>query len=619
MPLKKYLVHLDLNKNQLQNAVLQPLATAPTSPKEGQLYYNTNDDTVYVNTSIDPAVPVWLDLGKQGTSYTHPTVANGALAPVLTGAQVLATFETNAEGHVLAATTRTLTLADLGYTPYAHPIGANTAIDTTGLQVVDQLTVDAEGHVTVASTRTITATELAAVIISDAATTSTIHTWSIDQIKNFVAGQVTAGMTYQGGYDASINAPDLDTTPVPIGMGDTYTVTAAGTFFGASVEVGDVLIAEIDNPTTEAGWTIVNKNIDIVPASETAAGIIEIADAAEVTAGQDDTRAVTPLKLQTKLDDALSDYLVQNITSNDNSVVIDSTTISGTFDLSVPTQSMDRFGVTGEDDSGTTARAFTLNSTTSAPVKFAFNNTAFEVRNDDTDYLQYLSINHGTGIELYHSWKATNDFSSIKALNSSVSMVYYDTDTNTNHSVVVNSGGIGFENGVNSPYVYIPNNKSGYLALSVDGITADSEGNISLGAITSETDPVFTAHVVSGITQTDIDNWNTAHGWGNHADAGYVQSVTGTAVDNTDPLNPVINLPATTIGKYSAAVAGDGAATSIVVTHNLGSLDVSVKLREIASPYTEVECAVAHTSTNSITLGFNVAPVANEYQVTVIG
>ena len=35
--------------------------------------------------------------------------------------------------------------------------------------------------------------------------------------------------------------------------------------------------------------------------------------------------------------------------------------------------------------------------------------------------------------------------------------------------------------------------------------------------LTTETDPIFTAHVSSGITSTNISNWNTAYGWGNHS------------------------------------------------------------------------------------------------------
>ena len=44
----------------------------------------------------------------------------------------------------------------------------------------------------------------------------------------------------------------------------------------------------------------------------------------------------------------------------------------------------------------------------------------------------------------------------------------------------------------------------------------------------TETDPVFSASAASGITSTNISNWNTAFSWGNHATAGYqAQLVSG--------------------------------------------------------------------------------------------
>ncbi len=44
---KKVLVSLDMNKNEIQNVVMQSLATAPASPKEGQYYYNSADKKAY--------------------------------------------------------------------------------------------------------------------------------------------------------------------------------------------------------------------------------------------------------------------------------------------------------------------------------------------------------------------------------------------------------------------------------------------------------------------------------------------------------------------------------------------------------------------------------------------
>lgn len=44
---KKFLTDIDLSQNELLNAVMQNLTTAPQNPKMGQLYYNTSDKIMY--------------------------------------------------------------------------------------------------------------------------------------------------------------------------------------------------------------------------------------------------------------------------------------------------------------------------------------------------------------------------------------------------------------------------------------------------------------------------------------------------------------------------------------------------------------------------------------------
>jgi hypothetical protein len=74
----KFLTSIDLVKNELQNAVIQNLATSPSNAKEGQVYYNTADHTLYQYKGTDGWKPV-------GTEYTLPIASEDALGGIKVG------------------------------------------------------------------------------------------------------------------------------------------------------------------------------------------------------------------------------------------------------------------------------------------------------------------------------------------------------------------------------------------------------------------------------------------------------------------------------------------------------------------------------------------------------
>jgi hypothetical protein len=99
---------------------------------------------------------------------------------------------------------------------------------------------------------------------------------ALTEVKTYIDNSVAGGLIYQGGYNAATNTPDLDVSPSSsIEKGWTYTVTADGSFFTEQVRVGDLLIAEIDSPTSLSDWTTVQNNIDL--ASSTQIGIGNVA------------------------------------------------------------------------------------------------------------------------------------------------------------------------------------------------------------------------------------------------------------------------------------------------------------------------------------------------------
>jgi hypothetical protein len=69
--------------------------------------------------------------------------------------------------------------------------------------------------------------------------------------------------------------------------------------------------------------------------------------------------------------------------------------------------------------------------------------------------------------------------------------------------------------------------------------------------------------------------------------------------------------------RYAADV-GDGSATSIALTHGLGTLDVTVAVYQ-KSNGADVECDVVRTDINTVTLSFAVAPSSASYRCVIIG
>jgi len=189
---------------------------------------------------------------------------------------VIDSLISSTEGHVTGVNTKTVTL------PTPTPATITLTGDVTGSGTTSIATTVATNVLYVYNFNT-SAIVTAAEGIANNNNDTTLPTSAA--VKAYVDASIAGGLIYQGGYNAATNTPNLDSPPTIAGIkrGWTYTVTADGTFFTEQVRVGDVLIAEIDTPTTLADWTIVQSNIDLASLTQVGIGNVNAGDGIGVT------------------------------------------------------------------------------------------------------------------------------------------------------------------------------------------------------------------------------------------------------------------------------------------------------------------------------------------------
>lgn len=222
-----YLTDINLNKNELQNAVIQKLGTDPSSGlTAGWLIYNTtsNQLKVYDGTA-------WTNVGGDITGIT-----------ITAGTGLSGTVTTTSGQH-----TQTLTLADTAVTAASY--GSTTSIPV--------ITVDAQGRITAASTAAISST----LTISD-----DVGTPNTDGVVVGTDTLVFAGTTNEIDTLVSNNQVKIGLVANPTVSGNLI-VTGNLTVSGSTTTVNTETINLADNIITlnsnEAGTPSQNSGIEV--------------------------------------------------------------------------------------------------------------------------------------------------------------------------------------------------------------------------------------------------------------------------------------------------------------------------------------------------------------------
>lgn len=221
---KKFLVPIDLTQQELQNARIQNLASAPGSPVEGQIYYNTTTDKLMLWAN-----GAWVDFLARA-NHTGTQLAN-----------TISNFDTQVRTSRLdqmAAPTAAVSLNSQKITNLATPTADGDAatkayVDAAraGLDVKDSVRAASVGNLTLSGTQTVDGVALIAgerVLVKDQSTgnqngiyvvAAGAWTRATDADSN---AEVTPGM-YTFVEEGTVNADTgwVLTTNAPITLGTT--------------------------------------------------------------------------------------------------------------------------------------------------------------------------------------------------------------------------------------------------------------------------------------------------------------------------------------------------------------------------------------------------------------
>ena len=550
-----YVTSINLNKNELQNATIHNLSSAPSSPVQGQIYFNTTDKTLYFynNTSWIPA---------SGSTEVIQDLIGSSLVG---GTALTSTYDDSAG-------TTTIDLDNTAVT--AGSYGSSTAVPT--------FTVDAQGRLTAASTQNI-ATALS--VAAESGTTDTVNL--LTDTLTFAAGEgidtaVTNNTITISGEDAtssnkgiaSFNATDFTVTSGAVTVNAERVEDIVGNLIlgGTGIDAtytdgAGTLSIDIDSTvTTNSGTqTLTNKTLStgISLSASLDANSNKVINLATPTSSTDAANKAYVDSVSQGLDvkQSVRVSTTANIdlsTALEASDVIDGVTLVAGNRVLVKHQSSGADnGIYVVQSSGAAVRADDANVSSEVTAGFftfveegtLYGNTGWVLTTDNP-------ITLGSTALTFTQFSGTGTFTAGSGLTLNGTEFSVDVTPASGNATLINSGG-AVEVKVNT----------------TDGLESTASG---LG-INNGTGLTFS----SGALVLD-----TANGYGT---------------------------------RKLAYNLGNNSATSFAANHNLSTRDVSVHVYDNASPYAQVEADVEHTDSNNVTVKFSVAPTTDQYRVVIVG
>ena len=601
-----FVTDINLNKNELQNARIQGLGSAPTGAVTGQIYYDTSNNTMYYYNGLASPNGPWVAMNAS-TEVVQDIIG----AAVDGGVGLTRTYDDSTG----------VTTIDLDNTSVtAGSYGSGTAIPT--------FTVDAQGRLTAAGTASV------ATNLSIAADTGTPDTVSLLTDTFTISGgegidtAVTNNTITISGEDAStsnkgiasFNSDDFNTADGHVELEDTVVKTVSTdsgaltpSSHGLSILGGEGLdVTHTGTTITVAGEDASTNNKGIASFNSddfnTADGHVELEDTVVKTITTD-SGALTP---------SSHGLSILGGEGMDVTHTATSITVAGE-DATSSNKGIASFDST---DFTVTSGAVTLNAERVQDIVGAqlLAGEGIDLTYDDANTGSLtidaeIATTSNRGVASF----ATADFT---VTDGSVTIKNVNLDTQTTGNYIATIAGTANE-------VEVTGSGSENSAVTI-GLPNDVTitNNLTVGGNLNVTGTINSVNTTQVNIVDNKINLNTDFTGSPTADAGIrvergegadVEILWNETNDNWTLTNNGTNYHAIVRKFASDITTTESAPFTFTATHNLGTRDVTVQVFATASPYNQIECDVDHTSTSVVTLTFAAAPTAGQYRVVITG